>query len=92
MFRSSKIEKTKFIRSILQLEVAFDGIHGKDRSIGNVFEYKENISEHLIHAPPPPHKDRAVNTGNIFILIFAISDLESFIFVDVLCRDRTEKK
>ena len=91
---SSKIGKTKFIRSILKLEGAFGGPHGKDTEIENMFEYRENITDQLIpgisSAPPP--RGRAINTGNVFILIFSVSDLESFIFADILRRDIIEKK
>ena len=91
---SSKIGKTKFISSILQLEESFDGQHGKDKRMENIFEYKENITDQLIpgisSAPPP--RGRAINTGNVFILIFSVSDLESFIFADILRRDIIEKK
>ena len=91
---STKIGKTKFIRSLQELVGAFDGPNDADTRLENIFEYRENITDQLIPgiSKVPAPRTRATHTGNVFILLFSVNDLESFIFADIVRRDIIEKK
>ena len=65
-----------------------------DKRMENIFEYRECITDQLIPgiSKGPASRARAINTGNVFILLFSVNDLESFIFADILRRDIIQNK
>ena len=89
---SSKVGKTKFIRELRQLE------GGKPKQIaermGNVYEYREFTVEQdfLLGTSAPPLRTRAIATGDLFVLLFSLNNIESFNFVYNMRREIVDKK
>ena len=88
--------KSKFIHSLLRLQDDKEELHVVNTcsKIGDIYEYNETITDQLIPgiSKAPASRARAINTGTVFILLFSVNDLESFIYADILRRDIVEKK
>lgn len=88
---SSKVGKTSFIKGLLRLN---DEASTHREKIENLFEYREyTLGKDIFFGPnKPPLRSRAIATGNVFILLFSMNDIKSYIFADTLRREIIHSK
>ena len=89
---STKVGKTSFIRHLLQRN---DSVKEPEQKIDNLFEYREytqTADGNHNRSHEPTLRSRAINSGNMFVLLFSVNDIETFDFVSDLRASIVEKK
>ena len=91
---STKVGKTSFIRRLLQMN---DSVKEPEQKIDNLFEYreytqKEDGNHNHNRSHEPILRSRAINSGNMFVLLFSVNDIETFDFASDLRASIVEKK
>lgn len=86
---SSKVGKSTFIKKLLCFNDSRYKLSGK--KIDNLFEYREYTD--AFHTDEVPKlRYRALETGNLFVMLFSVNDIDSFNFVNKLREQIVETK
>ena len=96
---SPKVGKTSFIKRLLELN---DDVKEARMKIDTFFEYREycthaqtkdgNGNRKRVKTEEPALRARAINSGNMFVLLFSVNDMSTFDFACDLRESIVEKK
>ena len=89
---SSKVGKTTLIKGLLRLNDKND--NNSEAKIDNLYEYREYMFEpsDTTQSSHPTLRSRAIATGDLFVLLFSVNDMQTFNFANELRDFIVERK
>ena len=88
---SSKVGKTSFVKKLLGIN---DSAKASENKIDTIYEYREHRLEPdvISGSTEPPMRYRAIEKGQLFVVLFSVNDIETFNHASELRDSIVEKK